>query len=106
MGRRRDEDREAFWRDVLDRQAGSGLTVAAFCRQEQVSPASFFAWRKKVARGEKPRFVPVMLSAPASAASFEIRLKGGTVVTVPSGFDEASLRRLLQVARTVERDDA
>ncbi|QDU92266.1 IS66 family insertion sequence element accessory protein TnpA [Lignipirellula cremea] len=106
MGRRLDEDREAFWRDVVERQAESGLTVAAFCRQEQISPPSFFAWRKKLTCREKPRFVPVTISAPASAANFEIRLKGGAVVTVPSEFDEASLRRLLQVVCAVERGDA
>ena len=35
--RRRDAERESFWRGVLARHAASGLSVAAFCRREKLS---------------------------------------------------------------------
>jgi hypothetical protein len=40
----------AFWRVVLRKQRRSGLTARAFCRQEQLSEASYYAWRREIAR--------------------------------------------------------
>lgn len=53
MAVRRYLERWQFWREVIRRQEASGLSVAAFCRQEQVAPASFFAWRKKLAEADR-----------------------------------------------------
>ena len=36
------------WRQRLARQRESGLSIAAFCRREGVSQASFHAWRRKL----------------------------------------------------------
>jgi hypothetical protein len=33
------------WRSLLGRFDGSGLDVAAFCRREAISAASFYRWR-------------------------------------------------------------
>ena len=49
MAVRRYSERWKSWRAVIRRQAESGLSVAAFCREEQVPPASFFVWGKKLA---------------------------------------------------------
>jgi hypothetical protein len=53
MAVRRQLERWQFWREVIRRQEASGLSVAAFCREEQVAPASFFAWRKKLAEADQ-----------------------------------------------------
>ena len=73
----RDPKREAFWRGVLKRQRAVELTVRAFCRQEQLSEASFYAWRRTIlerdAEAERsqpassvpavqPTFLPVLLN--------------------------------------------
>jgi hypothetical protein len=44
----RTERREAQWRDRIQRHAASGQSVAAFCRSESVSDASFFLWRARL----------------------------------------------------------
>jgi transposase-like protein len=44
----RTEQREAQWRDRMQRHAASGQSVAAFCRSESVSDASFFLWRARL----------------------------------------------------------
>ena len=38
---------QALWHDRLARHAGSGETVAAFCRSEAIAAASFYQWRKR-----------------------------------------------------------
>jgi putative transposase len=36
------------WRDLLARQARSGLSVQAFCRQEQLNAWTFYGWRSRL----------------------------------------------------------
>ena len=55
MARYGDVERERYWRGVLEDQALSGLSISAFCRDQEVSPASFFNWRRKLADRELER---------------------------------------------------
>jgi len=118
----RDAGKERFWRDVLGRQAKSGLSVAAFCRREGLTQPSFYAWRRTIAkrggRSEKPavlrsravRFVPVRLGhrSPRSGAaanslseapSIRIELTGGLVLRLPEAISPQWLAALV---RTLE----
>jgi transposase-like protein len=36
------------WRELVARQAQSGLSVAAFCQRESISPCSLYSWRKRL----------------------------------------------------------
>ncbi len=36
------------WRDRMSRWRRSGLSIAEFCRREQISQPSFFGWRKRL----------------------------------------------------------
>ncbi len=65
MGRQRSGEREAYWRDVVSRQAASGQTVAMFCQMERISPQSFYVWRKKEEAGWS-KFNPLPINNPVS----------------------------------------
>ena len=105
MGRRIDE---AVWnerRELLERQALSGLSAARFCREQGVKLGNFQAWKRKfnghlsaewagsAARSESGRqkpssFVQVPIQAvPRMAASswIEVSSAAGIVVRVPAG---------------------
>ena len=103
MAGRRSVDREQYWREVIGDQQASGVSISAFCRERGVSPASFFAWRRKLAARDceaADKFVPVELGPPAPAApqpGFELALPTGLRVLVPSRFDADALRKLLDV---------
>ena len=64
MARPRDPSLERTWRQRLQRQSTSGLSIAAFCTREGVSSASFHAWKRRLTartlpgRPESPVFVP------------------------------------------------
>ena len=113
MSRRQTGEREAYWQGVIEKQRTGGLSIAAFCREEGISPASFFAWRRrlvkpsparKTVRQATPQFVPVAI--PAASADFEVRLPNGVAVLVPGGFAEAPLGRLLQLVAALDHADA
>lgn len=103
MAGERSSERARYWREVIRDQAASGLSIAAFCRERGVSPASFFDWRRKLAAGsgdEVPadKFLAIELPPPAMTQScLEVALPNGLRVLVPSRFNAEALRALLDV---------
>ncbi len=117
MGSRRSAEKEAFWRMVLDEQRASGLSVRAFCRNESLSEASFYAWRKELRKrdgivfessSEPPALVPVSIvdsPSPPQRLITETQQPQLLEVTTPGGFtlrfdaqlNVTQLRGLLQV---------
>lgn len=113
MARRRNLERERYWRGVIREQGASGLGISAFCREREVPLSSFFQWRRKLkARQAKdesgpgnrsPReeseakFVPVQLCPPPMAmrAGCEIVLADGCRVIVPTQCDATWLVEVL-----------
>lgn len=96
------QQREARWRELIARQAASGRSVAAFCRDESVSVQTFY-WRrarlgKPEAHAQRPAgtgFAPFIdlgavagrsaaAAASATNSGIEIRidLPGGIIVSV------------------------
>ncbi len=51
----RDPERERFWRAVVQKHQLSELTAKEFCRRENISEASYYAWRRKLARPDRER---------------------------------------------------
>jgi len=90
------------WREIIAQQQASGLTVAAFCRRVQLSPVSFFAWRRKlqaraVADGARPTFaeVKILPEASAAATALELHWSSDRWIAVRPGFDRRTLLELL-----------
>lgn len=48
MAKKKSGEKEARWREILQRQAGSGLSIRSFCADEGISEPSFYAWRRKL----------------------------------------------------------
>jgi hypothetical protein len=51
----RDLVKEARWRKLLERQAASGLTIAAWCRRHHLADALFHYWKRTIARRDGGR---------------------------------------------------
>ena len=111
-GPRRNQRREDHWRGIVTRQPASGLTIRAWCEQQGVTEASFYAWRRTLAargvNGKAPALEPpaqlVALdvggseqlsigAAPLQLAAADVRIE------VRPGFDDDTLRRVLSVLR-------
>ena len=96
----RTEKRER-WQEVVAAWEGSGLSQAAFCRERGLCLASFGYWRRRLreAVGEVG-FAEVAIGDLAEAAAgsgVRLVVGDGVVVALDVGFDEMTLRRLLQV---------
>jgi hypothetical protein len=101
----RDSKREAFWREVLGRQAASGLGVRAFCRQEKLAESAFHWWRRTITRRDAqgrppkpPAFLPVVVEhhrqQPQDAITIE--LAGRRVLRLPASMPASRLAEVVQ----------
>lgn len=103
MGRVADESVAAAWGRRLARQQRSGLPVAEFCRREEVSPASFYQWRRRLPQGIRtaaagPLFIPVDMPAAEPADGVQIELPGGAIVTLPTAASAALVTTAIRAA--------
>jgi hypothetical protein len=97
--------KERFWRTMMGRWQGSGLSVRAFCQQHGLSQPSFYGWRRRLAVRDAAavHFAPVRIVseptpetvADAGIASLELVLGTGQRLRVGLGFDGPTLQRLL-----------
>ena len=102
-GSQRDPEREQFWREVVRRQASSGVSVREFCRREQLAETSFFAWRRTIQKrdgevesSDGPAFVPaVVTSPPLGDPSIVLELTSGTALKLPESISAARLAELV-----------
>jgi hypothetical protein len=64
------------WRQRMERQSNSGLSIVEFCRREHVSPPRFHAWKRKL--------FPATTTRHASGeAAGTRRLPKGWVIAAP-----------------------
>ena len=99
--------KERFWRRMVREWRNSGLSVRDFCVEKDLTEASFYAWRRTIAErdAEAVRFVPVRVVPEEQAVAsdngvgtgLELVLRAGRCLRIGSGFDAATLQRLLTV---------
>ncbi len=103
-------ERAGFWRELIEAQAASGLSIGAYCRRRGVSTASFYAWRRRLAEQATPRFLPVRVaeviasdepSAPRPAV--ELERADGVRIRV---FDGARRETICDVLAALDGDQA
>lgn len=99
--------KESLWREILGRQAASGLSVRAFCRQEGIGEASFYYWRRAIRPAETgpptpaPAFVPAMVrGAPLREAPILIEWDAGPRLRLPGTISAAWVAELLRAVAT------
>ena len=104
----RDPERERFWREVVKRQASSGLSVREFCRREQLAETSFFSWRRTIRQrdgeqqpSEQPAFVPAVVASTSSGdTSIVLELASGSVLKLPETIPAERLADLVHALET------
>ncbi len=98
---RRNAEKERRWRDLLNRQASSGLSVRAFCQQERLTESAFYAWRRTIGERngetpEAPSFVPMVVTDRVTSESLiAVELVGGHVLRLPASTPAAWVAELV-----------
>lgn len=102
-------ERAEIWLELIAEQEASGLSIAAWCRDAGVNPATMYWWRSELKRRARatmgsggPAFVRVRVAGEATGRRDSgLRLiVGGREVLVEADFDE---RVLIQLVQCLER---
>jgi hypothetical protein len=100
MARPVDVRKHQLWRQRFLRFQSSKLSVVEFCRSENISQASFYQWRRKLADALPDQSPKAKGSSPtAHFVPVEVINTGDLHFTFPNGVDlriEAGDQRLLQ----------
>ena len=113
MARRADPERESFWQDLVAQRTSSQLTVSELCRLAGVSPASFFAWQRRLRKHgpirrssaaikgrSGPSLVPVRIVADQAEEvrmmPIVVELPGPVRVQIAAGCDVATIHAVFQ----------
>jgi len=93
------------WRQIIDGQQPSGLTVAAYCLERGITQGSFYTWKRRLraparpTRSPKPAFVEVTPPRAGAHGTIEICLPGERRLLARRGFDR---ELLIELIRTLE----
>lgn len=109
----RDSKKEAFWRDAIRRQAGSGLSVREFCARHRLSEPSFYERRRTFQERDArrpaapPAFVPMIVrddrpTGTAADAGIVIELRGGRLLRLPGSMTAARVAELVRALEATE----
>jgi transposase len=101
MAKRPNPQREQFWRSTIGQWKQSGLSIRAFCARRQLTQASFYAWRRELAKRDQAgsptlKFLPIHLRADPL---LEIALPDGLVVRAPAAIEPTAVAALVRALR-------
>jgi transposase-like protein len=97
----RGPNREQYWCEAVAGWKKSGQTIAAYCRARGLGQASFYAWRRQLAR--RDRVAPAKTFVPLTVvpdAVVEVVLPTGVVLRVPAAADAAAVAKLVAALGT------
>ena len=95
------QERTAYWQRIIDKQAESGLSGAAFCREQQINRDRFYQWRRRLnyersAATRSGAFVELVPYWKKTPAGVHVRLRNGLYIEVQRNFDPPTLRAAVQ----------
>lgn len=102
-------ERRTHWRAIIENQATSGVSIAAYCRDAQIKPSYFYTWRRRL-REQQPcaggflELIPGRLTDAASG--IHIRLGAKLTIEVERGFDPFTLRAVVETLSNLSRCSA
>jgi hypothetical protein len=92
-----EQDPKNYWLDLIDHQAESGLTIAAFCEKHEISRYKFYYWRKRLCKSKKPNkgFVQLIPNSH-SESGIKVHLSESVYIEVQPGFDPQTLQDVMK----------
>ena len=93
------EDRTSYWQKLIQAQAESGLSAAAFCKDNQINPQRFYFWRQRFKDqsdvSEGGAFLELVPSSKIQASGIRIRLDERLSIELERHFDPHILRNAI-----------
>jgi transposase-like protein len=92
-------ERREEWRQRIEEQEESGVSIGAYCKQHGIAEHVFYGWRQRVRSDERVSFALVKAKPSTEEAQpIELMLGTGERLRIPR--DEATLAMVLRVLRS------
>lgn len=103
-------ERRTHWRGIIENQATSGVSIAAYCRDAQIKPCLFYAWQRRFKEPSQQQstrtggFLQLIPGKLADTASgINVRLGAKLSIEVERGFDPFTLRTVVETLSSLSR---
>jgi len=100
-----DSNRQPFWQRVMEARRESGVSVAAFCRQEGLSEGAYYYWHRKLSgriskpdEKSPPAFLEVVVPR-GNPVALELVLSSGHTLRINSAIDTKRLSQVLSAVK-------
>lgn len=101
------EERRARWRNMVETQTASGLTVAEWCRENHIGTSYFYQCRRRVSQASLPSgFIELKPDKPVESYSGVCIRLGELSIDIKRGFDPVTLRAVIDTIRELSRCSA
>ena len=92
-------ERRKVWSKMIEQWQSSGLSKAAFCRQEGIPQWQFHYWMRSLKANDKKESAQgfVRVTNQSSEKDIKLRFKNGIEVELAPDFNEDTLIRLIVV---------
>jgi hypothetical protein len=91
-----ERDPKNYWLDLIDHQAESGLTIAAFCQKHEISRHKFYYWRKRLGNPKKSNGFIKLIPNERLRSGIKVHLNESIYVEVEPGFDPHTLQSVVK----------
>ena len=102
-------ERRTHWSSIIENQATSGVSIAAYCRDAKIKPSYFYTWRCRL-KEQQPHsggFLELIPGRLTDAASgIRIRIGAKLSIEVERGFDPFTLRAVVETLNNLSRCSA
>jgi len=78
------------WQVIFADYQRSHLSIAEYCREQSISPSSFYLWRKKLGDHQPGRFLPVVVEV--HTAPVRVCFANGAMIEVHDDSNPVALR--------------
>ncbi|CAG22949.1 IS66 family insertion sequence element accessory protein TnpA [Photobacterium profundum] len=94
--------KEQHWQRVFQLQTESGLTKSEFCKHNQITVSSFYAWAKKLSvqppqKLNQQKVIPLVFPETISDQQLTLSLPNGYQFSFPASLEPSKLQQFLSV---------
>jgi len=94
--------KEQHWQRIFQLQAESGLNKSQFCKRNNITVSTFYAWTKKLSPQppkitKKQKVVPLILPQAKSDQQLTLTLPNGYQFSFPTSLEPSKLQQFLSV---------
>ena len=114
--KRRDIEKERYWRKVIGEAARSGVSIRRFCQQRKLKESQFYWWQRELKKRQQARTLASQRRSKAAkepkqatfalvsedggdlgSSGIELVLRDGRRLRIARGVDEETLRTVVGV---------